>query len=150
MSIARHALISGALAGAASLAAVMIAARCEGRSALQPLNATSHWLHGDKAGSVRRADISHTGVGLLTHAASAMFWAVPFAVWQAGRKRTFLEVVGDAALVSGVAALVDYGMIHRRLTPGWELAVSKQAVASAFIAMAAGLAAGSLLNQRKT
>src|SRR3954470_12433817 len=61
------ALISGATASVASTAALALLAKAEGKSPLQPTNATSHWLHGESAGHVRRADLAHTGVGYLTH-----------------------------------------------------------------------------------
>lgn len=150
MSMTRYALYSGAMAGLASLAAVTLAAKGEGKGALQPINATSHWLHGDEAGAVTRADLGHTGTGLFTHAASAMFWAVPFAVWLANRPpRSPSRLLCEASLLSVFAALFDYGVIHRRLTPGWELAVSKRSVASTFVAMAFGLALGAWVAQRE-
>ena len=74
-------LWSGVLGSFASALAAGGSARAEGRGALQPLNATSHWLHGERAGRVRRLDVAHTGVGLVTHIASALFWAVPYSLW---------------------------------------------------------------------
>jgi len=150
MNTARYALYSGAMAGLASLLSVMAAARSEGRGALQPVNATSHWLHGEKAGRLKRADASHTGVGLATHAASAMFWAAPFAYWASRTgPHSLPRLLCGAAALSAFAALFDYGAIPRRITPGWELAVSKRAVAGAFVAMAVGLAAGAWAAQRQ-
>ncbi|WP_309084294.1 hypothetical protein [Chelativorans sp.] len=151
MSTARYALYSGTMAGLASLLAVMASAKSEGRGVLQPVNATSHWLHGDKAGAVANPDIRHTGVGFVTHALSAMFWAVPFAIWLSRRSpRSLPRLIGEASALSAFAALFDYGVVPRRLTPGWELAVSKRAVAGAFVAMALGLAAGAWAAQRRS
>jgi hypothetical protein len=150
MSTARYALYSGTLAGLASLLTVMAQARGEGRGVFQPVNATSHWLHGDRAGSVRRADLQHTGVGLVTHAASALFWALPFAFWLSRREpRSLPRLFCEASALSAFAALFDYGVIPRRLSPGWELAVSRRAVAGAFAALALGLTAGAWLAQRR-
>jgi len=151
MNTKRYAFYSGAMAGLASLLAVIGSAAAEGRGALQPINATSHWLHGQKAGKYKRADASHTGVGLVTHAASAMFWAVPFAYWASRRAPQSLpRLLCGAAALSAFAALFDYGVVPRRITPGWELAVSNRAVGGAFAAMAIGLAAGAWAAQRRS
>lgn len=145
----RSATISGSLAGLVASVALAALARSEGRSAFQPTNATSHWLHGDEAGRVRGVDAAHTGLGFATHQASAMFWAYPFEFWLSTRPpRAPLELLRDAAVMSGVAAVVDYGIVPRRLTPGWEEVVSPRSIAIAYGALALGLAAGGLLTQR--
>ncbi|WEX09577.1 hypothetical protein [Chelativorans sp. AA-79] len=150
MGTARYALFSGTAAGLAALLAVMASAMAEGRGVLEPVSATSHWLHGDSAGRTAKADASHTGVGLVTNAASAMFWALPFAFWASrGGPRSLTHLLCGASVLSALAALLDYGLLPRRLSPGWELAVSKRAVAGAFAAMAAGLAAGAWAAQRR-
>jgi len=150
MSTGRYALYSGTMAGLASLLALMVSAKSEGRGALQPVNATSHWLHGGKAGEVSKADVQHTGIGLATHAASAMFWAVPFALWLSSRSpRSLPRLFCEASLLSAFAALFDYGVVPKRLTPGWEHAVSRSAIAGAFVALAVGLAGGAWAAQRR-
>jgi hypothetical protein len=84
---AASALISGTAASFAMTAALALLAKKEDKGALQPINSTSHWLHGEEASSVRSLDVSHTGDG--THHVSALFWAVIFERWLATRpKRT--------------------------------------------------------------
>lgn len=136
-------IASGIGAGALSLAGVMAAAELEGQPAVRPLNATSHWLWGPRAGQVRSIDGRHTAVGFATHQASAFWWAMVYA-GLLSRQPSPAEIVGKAALTAGIAAVVDYGLIHRRLTPGWELAVSPAGVRSAFAGLALGLALGAL------
>jgi hypothetical protein len=139
-------LFSGALAGLVSAVVAGGAARAEGRAALQPLNATSHWLHGRGAGRVRRADLAHTGVGAATHVASALFWAVPYGLWLRRRPdRSAGEMLAGGAATAALAAAVDYLAMPRRLTPGWELALDRKGVGATFAGMALGLAAGALL-----
>src|SRR5690606_25597894 len=59
--------------------------------------------------------------GPVTHFASAMFWAVPFAAWYVWqRPRTFLHGFCGAAVLSAFAAFFGYRVISRPLTPGWE------------------------------
>ena len=142
------ATISGTIASLTTTAALILLAKSEGKGALQPTNATSHWLHGEKAGRVRQADAAHTMVGYGTHHASALFWAVPFEAWLWARPpKTPLLLLRDASVMAAIAATVDYGLVPKRLTPGWELALSKRSVAATFAAMAAGLALGAMFTQ---
>jgi hypothetical protein len=72
-------------------------------------------------------DLAHTRIGLVTHHASALFWAVPFEVWLASHPpRSSIELLRDAAAMSAIAGIVDYGITPKRLTPGWELTLTKQ------------------------
>jgi hypothetical protein len=138
--------LTGTVASFAAGAALALAARAEGRGALQPINATSHWLHGRSAGGRQGADLEHTGTGLATHHASAMFWGTIFEGLRASRRRRSpATTLCDAGLVAGLAAVVDYGLVPRRISPGWELALSPRGVAAGFAGMALGLAAGGLL-----
>lgn len=143
------ALVTGSVASVISALALAAMARSEGRSAFQPINATSHWLHGDRAGDQRAPDLAHTALGYTTHHASAIFWAVPFEAWLATQPpRSGVGLLRDAAALSAVAAVVDYGIAPKRLTPGWELAVSKRSMFGAFASLAVGLAAGALISRQ--
>ncbi len=142
------ALASGTAASVVSTVALGVLARAEGKGALQPVNATSHWLNGDKAGSFKRADAAHTVVGYATHQAATVFWAVLFERWNGpARPLAVLPTLGRALAVSVIAAAVDYGATPRRFTPGWEFVLSKRSMAGAYGAMAAGLAAGALMTR---
>jgi hypothetical protein len=148
--ILASALVTGTAASLVSAGALALLARAEGKGALQPTNATSHWLHGDSAAIHREADVRHTLVGYGTHHASAIFWALPFQMWLASRRpRTPVGLLRDACVMSAIAAAVDYGVTPRRLTPGWELVISKRSMVAAFGAMALGLTAGALLARRQ-
>jgi len=146
LRIGLSALVTGTVASIVSTAALALLARAEGKSAFQPTNATSHWLHGDSAASHPEPDAAHTLVGYATHHASTLFWAMPFEVWLAARPpRTTAELLRDACTMSAIAAAIDYGVTPKRLTPGWELVLSKRSMAATYGAMALGLAAGALL-----
>jgi hypothetical protein len=142
---AASAVISGTVASLVSSATLGMLARLEGKSAVQPLNATSHWLHGENAGKVSELDARHTATGYATHHGASIFWATLFEAVLQGKQRTPLEIVKYAALVSAVAAAVDYGLVPKRLTPGWEEALSKPSMTAGFAAMALGLALGGVL-----
>jgi anti-sigma factor RsiW len=127
MNTTNRALFSGTLASVMAALALAACARREGRRASQPMNATSHWLHGDRAASRRRIGLSHTGIGFGTHHAAAVMWAALFEGfrWQA-KSNSAAAVVRDAVATSAVAAAVDYTVTPHRFTPGWELVLSKQ------------------------
>jgi hypothetical protein len=145
LQIGLSALVTGTAASVVSTAALALLAQREGKSAFQPTNATSHWLHGDHAASHHEPDVSHTLIGYATHHASALFWAVPFEIWLAARPpRTTAGLLRNACMMSAIAAAVDYGATPKRLTPGWELVLSRHSIAVAYGAMALGLAAGAL------
>lgn len=141
------ALVSGTAASLATTATLALLARAEHKGLAQPTNSTSHWLHGETAGSVRDVDLSHTLVGYATHHASSVFWALLFEALN-GRRSGSAATLGNAAIVSAVAATVDYGTMPKRLTPGWESVLGKRSIAATFAAMAVGLAAGALVDRR--
>lgn len=142
------AALTGTVANLVLTAALAGLARAEGRHPLRALNAPSHWLHGEGAGKLRRADFSHTGVGVLTNHGASIFWALPLHLLLSRLgARSAPAILGGSALVAALAALVDYGLLPRRLAPGWEEALPKRSVAAAFGALAIGLAAGALLTR---
>lgn len=139
-------LVTGTVAGLASAAMLALLARAAGKGTLQPINATSHWLHGRKAASRGQLDAAHTLVGFATHCASAVFWALPFQFWQTRRRsRSLGALLGGACITSAVAAAVDYGVTPKRFTPGWELVLGKRSLVVTYAALALGLAAGARL-----
>ena len=147
-TILRDAVVSGGCAAIGSTAALAMAARTEGKAAVRPVNATSHWLNGDGAGAREDVDGAHTAVGLLTNAAASVFWAAFFEAWRVTRKPAApLPMLRDALAMSAIAAAVDYGATPRRFTPGWELVLSRRGMAVAYGGLAAGLAVGALLTQ---
>ena len=146
-----NAAVSGTLASVTSTVALALLARAEGHGALQPMNATSHWLHGKRAAGVEQADISHTAIGYTTHHAATLFWAVIFDQWVTRRPPSGpVPMLRDAMAMSAIAAAVDYTITPKRFTPGWELVLSKRSMAVVYAAMGIGLAAGALITQRES
>ena len=145
----KRAFVSGSVASITSTVALALLARSEGKGALQPLNSTSHWLNGSQAADVEGADLAHTVMGYATHHAATIFWAFLFEEWLERRPaRDAAGLVGDALLMSAVAAVVNYGATPKRFTPGWEFVLSRGAMAAAYGAMAVGLAVGSAIAPR--
>jgi len=139
-------LTAGSLASVAAALALAAASKTEGRSAAAPLNATSHWVHGDSAAGRDKFDLAHTGLGYATHHAAAILWGGLFEALRARSSRNDMAAVArDAAAASAAAAIVDYVFTPHRLTPGWELVLSKRSMALAYIAMAAAFVGSELL-----
>ena len=72
-----------------------------------------------------------------------MFWASLFETIRGGDDG-LVETAAKAAAVAMVAATVDYGLVPKRLTPGWEEVLPGRSVVGGFAAMAVGLALGGM------
>jgi hypothetical protein len=143
------AFISGTIASVASSLALGLLAKAEGKAAPRPLNATSHWLHGEGAAKVSDVDAAHTATGYLTHhGASAMWASVMEAILSTRKNVSPSEIALTAVGVSVLAAAVDYGITPKRFTPGWEDVLTKKSMAGAYVAMAAGLTIGGILTSK--
>ncbi len=157
-----RALWNGTLASLASLAVLARQGRRETGSAVAPVNAVSHWLHGTRAYGVDRPTWSHTATGVAVHQVSALLWGVVYEavlrrVAAAGtqghapaHRLTFKrgpapsiaarDAVAGAAVVTALAALTDLRLVPPRLSPGFEHRLSKGSVTLVYAAFAAGLA----------
>lgn len=141
-------LATGSLASVLSTLGLALLARLEGKAAVQPTNATGHWLHGEDAGEVRTVDLPHTAVGYGTHHLSALFWAVPLTLLVGERRASVGRIAVTSLATSAFAAAFDYGVMPRRLTPGWEHALKSRGVAAGFGILAVSLAAGAFASNR--
>ena len=147
-AIVGRALLTGSVASAVSVAVLGLLAKAEGKGAAQPINATSHWLQGEDAGTVTTIDVAHTATGYATHHAATVFWAALFEVLQsAWREPLPGKTIRNAAVVSTLAAVVDYGLVPKRLTPGWEGPLPIRSVTGGFVGMAFGPAIGGLVSR---
>ncbi len=143
MKTVRLAVVSGTVASVTSTVTLALLAYSEGKGALQPINSTSHWLHGEQASQVKKADVAHTAIGYATYHAATVFWAILFErSMQARQRRSALGTLKYALATSALAVAVDYGATPRRFTPGWEFVLTKRSMAVAYGAMAIGLAIG--------
>ena len=137
----KDAFVSGSAASLASTVALAAASQFEAGHPAAALNSTSHWLWGDREAKTDEVSLRHTGVGFVTHHASAYFWAVLYERFagelaESSVQSAFMAGLGTAA----VACAVDYSLAPRRLTPGFELRLSKPAMAAGFVAFGLGLA----------
>lgn len=142
LTFAGRTLLSGSAVAVATTAILALRARTEGRNPIQPVNSTSHWYLGEAAGRSRAVDIPHTIGGYLTHHAASLLWAAVFEglrLWRPQR-----NPLGGAAAVSALAAFVDYAVVPKRLTPGWEKVVTPRSIALAYVTMSLVLATSAL------
>ena len=139
----REALLSGAMASAASALALVAAARSEGKPAAAPVNAISHWIWGDKALRRNAPSARFTASGYAVHHASACFWAVFYERFRSRSGRPG-RTLRDAALMSGLACLVDLRLTPHRFTPGFEHRLRPASLFATYAAFALGLAGCSL------
>ncbi len=87
--------------------------------------------------------LKYTLSGYLTHHAASVFWATLFE--RLFERRTWPRPAAPlvpAAAVAAIAAVVDYTITPKRLTPGYEKRLSIPALVVVYTAFAAGLALG--------
>jgi hypothetical protein len=148
--ILARAVATGSLAGAAATAAVALCGVRETGSGVAPINATSHVLWGDEAAGADAIDVKHTLPGLLINVGAGVFWALVHELVLARLpRRDRATVVASAAAVAGIAYVVDYHLLPRRLTPGWELRLPRRGVALGFGALGFGLCAAALVRRNR-
>lgn len=140
------ALVTGLIASAFTVAAAALRGRADSGSAVAPINATSHVLYGPQAGDVDDVDFRHTLPGLAINTGASLFWATIYERLF-GRADAGRALLGGAA-VAALAYVVDYHLMPKRLTPGWEERVSDRSLAAIFVGMAVSLPIRRLLEQR--
>lgn len=140
----RYILFCGAGAALGSVGAIMALAKAEGKPALGPVNASSHWLWGDEAGQHSQADFRHTGMGGATNIGAGLMWGGLFGAYLQRRSPSATDIVRDGAVLGAIASLLDYGLLPRRLSPGWEQVLSSRSVVLAMASMALGAVSGGL------
>ncbi|HVL77174.1 MAG TPA: hypothetical protein VM406_14255 [Noviherbaspirillum sp.] len=142
----RRGALSGSIASLTSTAALAACGECEDGSPHAPTNAISHWLWGDRAAREDEPSLRYTGVGYAIHHASATFWAVLYEKWfgRSVERRELRTSVAGAAVVSGLACLVDYTITPPRLRPGYEKRLSAASLCLVYASFGAGLLLRSL------
>jgi hypothetical protein len=146
----RRACASGTAAGLCAAGAAAYCARREGATVCAPLNAVTHCIWPERAPRVRGFSVRHTVLGFGIHQAAAVFWALLFEriVPRAPREHP-AAVVAAAAGTAATAYLVDYHVVPKRLTPGFEVHLGPRSMTHVYAGIALGLAAVALLRARE-
>ena len=144
----QNAVVAGSIVCVATLVAVALRGRADSGSAVAPINASSHVIYGPEAASADVPDVRHTVPGFAINAGACVFWATIYEglFGRAARRRPGVALLGGPA-VAALAYLVDYHLVPKRLTPGWEERVSGRSLAMIFGAMALSLPVRSLLGR---
>lgn len=140
----QRALLSGTVAAAAVTLAASLAGRRETGSYPAALNATSHFLWGERAGRKSDYSLKYTGTGFVANYGASVFWALLYEAL-AGR----MPPLARGAAVSALAYVIDYHVVPRRLMPGFEMRLPRAALAAAYAALAVGLSARDLLSRKR-
>jgi hypothetical protein len=143
----RSILVRGTAANVAAMLALAACSKRETGSTLAGINAVSHWAWGDVDARRNRFSWKYTIIGALTNQVASLFWAFCFERLFASRRRqvTVPRLLVEAAATSAIAYAVDYGITPKRLTPGYELRLSRSSLLAVYVAFAGGLALGSAL-----
>lgn len=143
----REGIVAGSAASVLSTAVLVLAGHREAGSAVAPTNAVSHWLWGDESLHVEQPTWRHTLTGYVTHHLASIFWATLYSRVHGWREsaKTLPQAAAGGVATSAVAYVVDYYMVPKRLTPGYEHRISAGSMLATYSALAAGLALGALL-----
>ena len=138
-SLIIRALVSGTIAAATTTIAATLAGRRIAGSYTAPINATSHILWGEAANHENTPSFKYTGAGFLLNQGASVFWAVFYELLAGSMRLSRGRALVSGALVSAAAYVVDYHVVPKRLTPGFEQRLPEKALALIYVALAAGL-----------
>lgn len=146
----KDSVITGSVAAAAAGAAVAWRGQRDSGSAMAPINATSHVIWGEEAAATDGFTWRHTLPGILINAGAGIWWGLIFQKLFGARadQHGFAAAAVGGAATAALAYTVDYHLVPKRLTPGWEMRISPPSLFMSLCAMGAGLAIGAALSRR--
>ncbi|MDQ3185519.1 MAG: hypothetical protein M3Q16_03455 [Pseudomonadota bacterium] len=161
--ILKRAIVSGTLGGYGAAIAALLAGKYENGFFAGPLNATSHIIWGDEAVRQNRFSLKFTFTGFMLNHGSGIFWALFYEklFGKGARKQkndsslhsdlniSFTKPLLGAAVIAASAYVIDYHLIPRRFTPGFEHRVSVKSLAVILAALAVGLATRDIISARQ-
>ena len=148
----RGSVIPGLVAGLATFAMISWRGQKDTRSAVAPINATSHILWGDEAAANTHITLRHTLPGLLINAGATIGWSVidQLMVRTLSRRKGALANMMGGVFTALLAYLVDYHLVPSRLTPGWEKRISNHSLYLSLGTMGLALGIGSYWAQQRS
>jgi hypothetical protein len=137
----RETLTQAAASGsAAAMASAVVAARLaidSGSSPYAPLNAVTHCLWQNSAFAQQRLSARYSGLGAIIHWGSSVFWGVLFETLR-GERASPGRSISAAAATSAIAYFVDYHIVPKRVTPGFEAHIPARSFPLIYGALAIG------------
>jgi hypothetical protein len=136
---------------ATTAAAVMCGALELGRPAA-PVNAVSHILWGHDATRRDAVSAKYTGLGTALNSAAVASWSVlHHFVFRPDRRPPGLgPALARGAATAAIAYVVDYHVVPKRLTPGFEERLSGRSLFAIYAALAISLAVGEQASRSKS
>ena len=150
----RNGFVSGTAASIASTISLLVLGRIELGEAAAPINGPSQWIWGRRAPFENHFSFRYTVAGYAIHHAASVFWAIlyerlrqnpPQEIWETRENKS---VLAPAAAITTIAYVVDFNLIPKRLTPGFEKRLSKRGLLIVYGSFALGLASGALIGRR--
>ena len=140
-------LLATGIATLATTVVVSVLSKKETGSAASGLNATSHIFWGDEAAEHDETSLKHTASGAVLNASAMAGWALvqELALGSWSRKGSKGRAAVSGLLTAAVAYVVDYFVVPKRFTPGFEKRLSKSSLAMTYTVLALSLAAGPAL-----
>jgi hypothetical protein len=126
---------AGAVASLLSAAVLALASRREAGSPYACLNATSHWIWGDGAAGHQGPSLRYTAAGYLIHHAASCFWGVLYerSVGERADEWPAAGRIAAGMTAAAVASVVDFRVVPHRLSPGFELRLSRPAITAGYV-----------------
>jgi hypothetical protein len=142
-----HTLETGAITSVTTGLAIAACGQAELGNAVAPLNAVSHILWGDKAAAQDglSAQFTLTGVALNSLAVTAWGAVHEYLCGDAIDRGDVVPSLLGGIAVAGVAYVIDYYLVPKRLTPGFEMRLSGKSLFGIYATLALSLALGRLI-----
>lgn len=109
-------------------------------------NAASQWFWDRQARRARGWSWRHTAVGYAVHHASSLFWAMGHEAWKAAA--TPRKPLARSAAMATLAYVVDYHVVPKRLSPGFEHRIGTRGMVATYAAFALGLYLADRMHRR--
>jgi len=140
-------LRSGTTASVVTTLALIGCGKRELDDAAQPVNGPSQWTWGRHAPFVRGFSARYSVTGYVIHHAMSIFWAVFFE--RLRPRDESLAVVGLAAgITAAVAYAVDFKVVPKRASPGFQATLSRPCLFATYAGFAVALVATVMFRKR--
>lgn len=141
---------ASAAATAATTATTMALGAMRDESAWAPLNAVSHILWGDEAARHTEPSAGYTATGAALNGGAMVTWAIAYTAVRRLLPPGPASSVAAGAGVAAAAYLIDYHVVPKRLTPGFEKRLSGRSMFWIYAALAVSLAASQASSNRRS
>jgi hypothetical protein len=109
-----------------------------------PLNAVSHIVWGDRAAERAAPSAKYTATGAALNGVAVTGWALLHAALfrRGSPRRGLLRALAGGATIAALAWVVDYHVVPRRLSPGFEARLSNRDLLAVYAVLALCFAYG--------